>query len=58
MTKSDKTNQVSNSANQERRRYERPKIVAREPLEAVATVCEPSPPAKGLGVCSIGPIAS
>jgi len=27
--------------------YEPPRIVYREPLEAVATACTPSPPAKG-----------
>jgi hypothetical protein len=39
--------------------YERPRILSREPLEAVAAVCAPSPPAKGNpGVCPSGPISS
>jgi hypothetical protein len=42
-----------------KRPYERPRILSREPLEAVAAVCAPSPPAKGNpGVCPSGPIAS
>jgi len=42
-----------------RRRYERPRILSREPLEAVAAVCAPTPPAKGNpGVCPTGPISS
>lgn len=43
----------------ERRPYEAPRIVYREPLEAVATACTPSPPAKGSpAACSLGPISS
>lgn len=42
-----------------RRGYVRPRILSREPLEAVAAVCAPSPPAKGNpGVCPSGPISS
>jgi hypothetical protein len=42
-----------------KRRYERPRILSREPLEAVAAVCAPSPPAKSNpGVCPSGPISS
>ncbi len=41
------------------RRWERPRILSREPLEAVAAVCAPHPPAKGNpGVCPSGPISS
>ena len=41
------------------KRYERPRILSREPLEAVAAVCAPSPPAKGNpGLCPTGPISS
>jgi hypothetical protein len=41
------------------RRYERPRILSRESLEAVAAVCAPSPPAKSNpGVCPSGPISS
>jgi len=43
----------------EREPYEPPRIVYREPLEAVATTCLPAPPSKAtVGVCPIGPIAS
>jgi hypothetical protein len=39
--------------------YEPPRIVYREPLEAVAVTCLPAPPAKGTpGNCPLGPIAS
>ncbi len=42
-----------------KRRWERPRILSREPLEAVAAVCAPSPPAKGNpGFCPSGPISS
>jgi hypothetical protein len=42
-----------------RRRYEPPRILAREPLEAIAAVCAPAPPAKGnVAFCSLGPISS
>jgi hypothetical protein len=42
-----------------RRAYERPRILSREPLEAVAAVCAPSPPAKSNpGMCPSGPISS
>ena len=37
-----------------RKAYESPKILAREPLEAVAAVCTPSPPAKTFGACFAG----
>jgi hypothetical protein len=39
--------------------YQRPQIVYREPLEAMAAICVPSPPAKAdVASCSSGPIAS
>lgn len=42
-----------------RRPYSRPRILSREPLEAVAAVCAPSPPAKqNPGICPTGPISS
>ena len=42
-----------------RRPYEPPRILYREPLEAMAAVCAPSPPAKGNpGFCPQGPISS
>jgi hypothetical protein len=41
------------------KRYERPRILSREPLEAVAAVCAPAPPAKSNpGLCPQGPITS
>lgn len=36
-----------------RRRWEKPRILFREPLEAVAAACLPSPPGKSAGVCAI-----
>jgi hypothetical protein len=42
-----------------RRRYEPPRILYQEPLEAMAAVCSPRPPAKGnVAFCSQGPISS
>lgn len=42
-----------------RKPYERPRILSREPLEAVAAICAPTPPAKSNpGVCPSGPISS
>lgn len=42
-----------------RKPYERPRILSREPLEAVAAVCAPAPPAKtNPGLCASGPISS
>jgi hypothetical protein len=41
------------------RAYEPPRILFREPLEAMASICAPHPPAKGNpGVCPTGPISS
>jgi len=42
-----------------KRPWERPRILSREPLEAVAAVCAPAPPAKSNpGFCPSGPISS
>jgi hypothetical protein len=39
--------------------YHPPRILLREPLEAMAAVCAPSPPAKANpGFCPQGPISS
>lgn len=47
------------SATKARKRYEAPRILSREPLEAMAAVCAPQPPAKGNpGFCPRGPISS
>jgi hypothetical protein len=42
-----------------KRRYQPPCILYREPLEAMAAVCAPTPPAKSNpGFCPQGPISS
>jgi hypothetical protein len=42
-----------------RRPYEPPRILFREPLEAMAAICTPHPPAKAnKGLCPLGPISS
>jgi hypothetical protein len=42
-----------------RKPYRRPEILYREPLEAMAALCTPSPPAKAnVGMCQQGPISS
>jgi hypothetical protein len=42
-----------------RRPYQPPSILFREPLEAMASICTPSPPAKhNPGTCPTGPISS
>jgi len=42
-----------------KRRYTPPRILYREPLEAMAAVCAPTPPAKSNpGFCPQGPISS
>ncbi len=44
---------------QARRAYEPPRILFREPLEAMASICSPHPPAKAnKGLCPMGPISS
>ena len=47
------------SATSARRPYEAPRILFREPLEAMAAICSPHPPAKAnKGLCPLGPISS
>ena len=42
-----------------RRPYQAPRILFREPLEAMAAICSPHPPAKAnKGLCPLGPISS
>jgi hypothetical protein len=42
-----------------RKPYQPPRILFREPLEAMAAICSPSPPAKhDKGHCPMGPISS
>jgi hypothetical protein len=43
----------------QRRPYQSPRILFREPLESMAAVCAPAPPAKSnTGFCPSGPISS
>jgi hypothetical protein len=50
---------ATNDREKERRPYAAPVIVSREPLEAMAAICSPRPPAKGnAGLCPRGPINS
>lgn len=52
-------NDSQESLRKERRIYAAPKILSREPLEVIAGVCAPFPPAKGNpGFCPEGPINS
>jgi len=42
-----------------RKPYAAPRVLYREPLEAMAAVCAPAPPAKAnVGTCPTGPISS
>lgn len=42
-----------------RKSYEKPQVVYRAPLEAMAVACAPAPPSKSNpGVCPSGPISS
>jgi hypothetical protein len=52
-------NSAANKTEITRKTYEPPRIVYRAPLEAMASVCAPSPPAKSNpGLCPSGPISS
>jgi hypothetical protein len=43
----------------ERKPYSPPRILSREPLEAMAAICRPTPPAKAnAGACPMGPVNS
>jgi hypothetical protein len=43
----------------EKKAYEKPQVIYRAPLEAMASVCAPSPPARSNpGLCPSGPISS
>jgi hypothetical protein len=47
------------AAAQRRRPYASPRVLHREPLEAIAAVCSPAPPAKNNpAFCPQGPISS
>lgn len=42
-----------------RKPYVAPRVLSREPLEVMAAVCAPNPPAKGNpGFCPLGPVNS
>lgn len=44
---------------QAKKKYQTPKILSREPLEAMAALCRPTPPGKAtVGACPRGPISS
>jgi hypothetical protein len=44
---------------QDRKRYEPPRILSRETMEAMAGICSPRPPAKNNpGACPRGPVNS
>ena len=59
MSNESPVNRSITQAPEVRRRYEAPRILYREPLEAMAAVCAPSPPAKSNpGFCPQGPISS
>jgi len=48
-----------NEEEKKRKPYTPPVIVSREPLEAMAAICSPRPPAKAnAGQCPLGPISS
>lgn len=48
-----------NDDEKKRKPYAPPVIVSREPLEAMAAICSPRPPAKAnAGQCPLGPISS
>ncbi|MEM7138243.1 MAG: hypothetical protein AAF500_16805 [Myxococcota bacterium] len=42
----------------EREPYEAPRIIYREPLEAVATACTAATSKGNVGACPVGPISS
>jgi len=49
----------TNNGEKKRKPYAPPSIVSREPLEAMAALCSPRPPAKAnAGTCPSGPINS
>ena len=42
-----------------RKPYSPPRILSREPLEAMAAICRPAPPSKAnAGACPLGPVNS
>lgn len=52
-------NTTQPDSREEKKPYEKPQVIYRAPLEAMAAVCAPSPPAKSSpGLCPQGPISS
>ena len=48
-----------NDGNAVRKPYSPPRILSREPLEAMAAICRPAPPSKAnAGACPLGPVNS
>jgi hypothetical protein len=57
--KSDSLISTGSEVNIEKKAYERPQVIYRAPLEAMAAVCAPAPPSKSNpGICPSGPISS
>jgi hypothetical protein len=57
--KDEKSERTTDGPPSARGRYERPRILSREPLEVVAAMCAPAPPAKSSPLlCILGPISS
>lgn len=56
---SPRADEPANNEPRRRKPYAPPRILSREPLEAMAATCSPRPPAKGnAGLCPRGPINS
>lgn len=55
----DRHPQPENDSTAVRKQYSPPRILSREPLEAMAAICRPTPPSKAnAGACPMGPINS
>ena len=55
----ERQSQQENEEGLTRKPYSPPRILSREPLEAMAAICRPTPPAKAnAGACPRGPINS
>jgi hypothetical protein len=55
----DSTNDSVDSGSVRRKRYQPPRIMSREVIEAMALVCRPVPPCKAnAGTCPTGPSSS
>lgn len=55
----DRHTQPENDERVGRKSYSAPRILSREPLEAMAAICRPTPPSKAnAGACPLGPVNS